>query len=138
MRGDAMSRVAAIVISCVFVFFFFKQKTAYEMRSSDWGSDVCSSGLQDDAPRVVPGPDGADYWLVEGRLEPNIGTNGVAGRPIEEWDIAPMRFDELREGTWSVEQRLREMDLNGVHTSRPEERRVGQECVRTRKYPGSP
>src|SRR3546814_6091547 len=54
--------------------------------------------LQDDAPRVVPGPDGADYWLVEGRLEPNIGTNGVAGRPIEEWDIAPMRFDELREG----------------------------------------
>src|SRR3546814_7045077 len=73
--------------------------------------------LQDDAPRVVPGPDGADYWLVEGRLEPNIGTNGVAGRPIEEWDIAPMRFDELREGTWSVEQRLRDMDLNGVHRS---------------------
>src|SRR3546814_3229322 len=26
-------------------FFFFKQKTAYEMRISDWSSDVCSSGL---------------------------------------------------------------------------------------------
>src|SRR3546814_8403785 len=26
-----------------FVFFFFKQKTAYEMRISDWSSDVCSS-----------------------------------------------------------------------------------------------
>src|SRR3546814_7142021 len=26
-------------------FFFFKQKTAYEMRSSDWSSDVCSSDL---------------------------------------------------------------------------------------------
>src|SRR3546814_2136472 len=26
-------------------FFFFKQKTAYEMRISDWGSDVCSSDL---------------------------------------------------------------------------------------------
>src|SRR3546814_8877883 len=28
-----------------FLFFFFKQKTAYEMRISDWGSDVCSSDL---------------------------------------------------------------------------------------------
>src|SRR3546814_1078812 len=30
----------------VCVFFFFKQKTAYEMRISDWSSDVCSSDLQ--------------------------------------------------------------------------------------------
>src|SRR3546814_3181147 len=30
----------------VFFFFFFKQKTAYEMRISDWSSDVCSSDLQ--------------------------------------------------------------------------------------------
>src|SRR3546814_6039993 len=30
---------------CYF-FFFFKQKTAYEMRISDWSSDVCSSDLQ--------------------------------------------------------------------------------------------
>src|SRR3546814_2296478 len=28
-----------------FVFFFFKQKTAYEMRISDWSADVCSSDL---------------------------------------------------------------------------------------------
>src|SRR3546814_12708976 len=28
-----------------FIFFFFKQKTAYEMRISDWSSDVCSSDL---------------------------------------------------------------------------------------------
>src|SRR3546814_7855988 len=28
-----------------FYFFFFKQKTAYEMRISDWSSDVCSSDL---------------------------------------------------------------------------------------------
>src|SRR3546814_11279167 len=28
-----------------FMFFFFKQKTAYEMRISDWSSDVCSSDL---------------------------------------------------------------------------------------------
>src|SRR3546814_10642557 len=30
---------------CLFFIFFFKQKTAYEMRSSDWSSDVCSSDL---------------------------------------------------------------------------------------------
>src|SRR3546814_1724127 len=29
------------------MFFFFKQKTAYEMRISDWSSDVCSSDLVD-------------------------------------------------------------------------------------------
>src|SRR3546814_3758670 len=32
----------------VISFFFFKQKTAYEMRISDWSSDVCSSDLQVD------------------------------------------------------------------------------------------
>src|SRR3546814_5858306 len=36
----------------LFVFFFFKQKTAYEMRISDWSSDVCSSDLQADGGRV--------------------------------------------------------------------------------------
>src|SRR3546814_3653935 len=30
---------------CFLFFFFFKQKTAYEMRMSDWSSDVCSSDL---------------------------------------------------------------------------------------------
>src|SRR3546814_3813818 len=30
----------------VLVFLFFKQKTAYEMRISDWSSDVCSADLQ--------------------------------------------------------------------------------------------
>src|SRR3546814_3342958 len=36
-----------LLLECVFylVFFFFKQKTAYEMRISDWSSDVCSSDL---------------------------------------------------------------------------------------------
>src|SRR3546814_18424903 len=32
-------------VTMVFLFFFFKQKTAYEMRISDWSSDVCSSDL---------------------------------------------------------------------------------------------
>src|SRR3546814_19219157 len=45
------------VLSICF-FFFFKQKTAYEMRISDWSSDVCSSDLRNPpetaAPRRAP------------------------------------------------------------------------------------
>src|SRR3546814_10757843 len=39
-----MSAVLCLVLLLVFVFFF-KQKTAYELRISDWSSDVCSSDL---------------------------------------------------------------------------------------------
>src|SRR3546814_10919162 len=35
----------SVRVWCI-VFFFFKQKTAYEMRISDWSSDVCSSDLR--------------------------------------------------------------------------------------------
>src|SRR3546814_5185123 len=35
----------------LFLFFFFKQKTAYEMRISDWSSDVCSSDLMNHVGR---------------------------------------------------------------------------------------
>src|SRR3546814_6235705 len=38
-----------------FFFFFFKQKTAYEMRISDWSSDVCSSDLDRDELAVGAG-----------------------------------------------------------------------------------
>src|SRR3546814_5636131 len=40
-----------IIVVCI---FFFKQKTAYEMRISDWSSDVCSSDLPD-APQQPSG-----------------------------------------------------------------------------------
>src|SRR3546814_4954597 len=43
-------------VCCVLVVFcfFFKQKTAYEMRISDWSSDVCSSDLQGITVFLVP------------------------------------------------------------------------------------
>src|SRR3546814_11788907 len=37
-----------LICELLFSFFFFKQKTAYEMRISDWSSDVCSSDLHRD------------------------------------------------------------------------------------------
>ena len=44
-------------------FFFFKQKTAYEVVSRDWSSDVCSSDLTNNVPRVVSVP-GNQMWLA--------------------------------------------------------------------------
>src|SRR3546814_19251344 len=38
---------------CVDLFFFFRQNTAYEMRISDWSSDVCSSDLEAAACRRI-------------------------------------------------------------------------------------
>src|SRR3546814_3349794 len=38
---------------CRVFFFFFKQKTAYEMRISDWSSDVCSSDLLTDVEQLL-------------------------------------------------------------------------------------
>src|SRR3546814_2323377 len=40
----------------MFNFFFFKQKTAYEMRISDWSSDVCSSDLVDSYVDIYNSP----------------------------------------------------------------------------------
>src|SRR3546814_2305408 len=46
------------------VLFFFKQKTAYEMRISDWSSDVCSSDLRSADPEVIA-PANSDALLPE-------------------------------------------------------------------------
>src|SRR3546814_8243465 len=58
--------------------FFFKQKTAYEMRISDWSSDVCSSDL-------LP----ASYALV--RLHNQLGHMTIAGRNA----VAMIDFDQI-------------------------------------------
>src|SRR3546814_9188242 len=52
-----MSFLLCLRVSLLFVyvwfFFFFKQKTAYELLLSDWSSDVCSSDLADQVERQV-------------------------------------------------------------------------------------
>src|SRR3546814_18309582 len=73
-------RLLSIVV--VFVFFFFKQKTAYEMRISDWSSDVCSSDLPACASRqptprpTTPAPTMATRGRAEAPLE---------SCPLESW-----------------------------------------------------
>src|SRR3546814_2001338 len=51
--------------------FFFKQKTAYEMRISDWSSDVCSSDLHDGGGRGLQrmtGTQAGDLDIIEAEL----------------------------------------------------------------------
>src|SRR3546814_10187145 len=50
----------------LFCFFFFKQKTAYEMRISDWSSEVCSSDLLEIAEAVDAALGALDRKAVEG------------------------------------------------------------------------
>src|SRR3546814_6960580 len=54
--------------------FFFKQKTAYEMRISDWSSDVCSSDLLDDI--LSGGLTRGRVFLLEG--SPGTGKTTIA------------------------------------------------------------
>src|SRR3546814_8150576 len=54
-----------MILLCFFVFFFFKQKTAYEMRISDWSSDVCSSDLDLHHGRAHrPGGSGDEHGIA--------------------------------------------------------------------------
>src|SRR3546814_7596662 len=56
--------VRRVVTSKLFIFFF-KQKTAYELRISDWSSDVCSSDLDPDVVQLAL----RDVGLPEDTLE---------------------------------------------------------------------
>src|SRR3546814_4667138 len=46
--GTELLDEVCMLMVCLYLCFFFKQKTAYEMRISDWSSDVCSSDLDVD------------------------------------------------------------------------------------------
>src|SRR3546814_2221744 len=59
--------MVCVLVFCVCVFFFFKQKTAYEMRIGDWSADVCSSDLSppgEVAGSFVFGSEGAIIFIM--------------------------------------------------------------------------
>src|SRR3546814_1488318 len=100
--------------------FFFKQKTAYEMRISDWSSDVCSS----------------DLALLLGRdvtLERSLRAALVESR---------QRYKDLVEISndfaWETDGEGRFAFVSPRGALRSEERRVGQECVSTCRSRWSP
>src|SRR3546814_2290908 len=97
------------------VFFFFKQKTAYEMRISDWSSDVCSSDL------------------IKGAIARNpIATFSLEVRML----FNSFRARKYRGGSVHARARRRESPFAGQ--GRSEERRVGKECVSTCRSRWSP
>src|SRR3546814_3531806 len=109
--------------SCVrYLFcFFFKQKTAYEMRISDWSSDVCSSDLEPAASRP---------------------STRVARR-VHLWqqertaDVSGARPGYRRHGQPLGQRALRHCSED-CRDARSEERRVGKECVSTCRSRCSP
>src|SRR3546814_13618603 len=96
-------------------FFFFKQKTAYGMRISDWSSDVCSSDLQR-------------------RVAENAGGGSDLRRRIRARSagLGAIRGDAGRHGGAA-----RQDHVPGAR-ARSEERRVGKECVSTCRSRWSP
>src|SRR3546814_15162395 len=70
-------------------FFFFKQKTAYEMRISDWSSDVCSSDL--------------DLTPLARSLIAECARWGDEDAPLDDYALA--MFRALAEATWALAER---------------------------------
>src|SRR3546814_5749923 len=107
---------------CFFALFFFKQKTAYEMRISDWSSDVCSSDLTAQSiirQNVIDAVDLRQHDLVV----PGLFGGGV-GR-VEDALIIETQYLVL-------------LCCRLSNGGRSEERRVGKECVSTCRSRWSP
>ena len=52
--------------------------------------------------------------MYEGQEIANVALNAVAGRPQEEYGIEPTSFAELRAGCYDIDERVKDMDANGV------------------------
>src|SRR3546814_972097 len=102
------------------MFFFFKQKTAYEMRISDWSSDVCSSDLG-----------GCLYASLLSMSSTTTGADSVVKRAAAKLDVVA--------GLTTVSVRIPGMSGNSTSSVfRSEERRGGKECVSTCRSRWSP
>src|SRR3546814_2138383 len=106
--------------------FFFKQKTAYEMRISDWSSDVCSSDLHDQLHR--PGERSKEFGRQTSVY--SAGDTAISLLPAsgEDWQQC------LHPGTPADVHRLGTLAMD----DRSEERRVGKEWVSTCRSRWSP
>ena len=66
------------------------------------------------APKLVHKDNGTDVWQYEGAEIPNIGLNAVAGKPPEEYGIEPTALADIRKGCWDIDERVNDMNRNGV------------------------
>src|SRR3546814_13493270 len=119
------------------LFFFFKQKTAYEMRISDWSSDVCSSDLAGIKRFSVRQRELAER-IREARatVEQNAGAAAANDDLTEQLNWSIRIFDERAKSmTYLCEQPVlleqRAFALGRTIYFRSDERRVGKECAST-------
>src|SRR3546814_6791434 len=117
-----MSRTVLLSLCC---FFFFKQKTAYEMRISDWSSDVCSSDLT-----VDEGRQSMRYRVTEAATGRMATSSTSAGTSLLVLRVA------IALSVFMMISRLNFSKLS--KQVRSEERRVGKECVSTCRSRWSP
>src|SRR3546814_18319030 len=112
-----------------FFCFFFKQKTAYELRISDWSSDVCSSDLH--APAFIDQSD--DLHEIDLILDhPDALALNLLG---QFWSGELQLVLHLHLGNVRIGALLEGNDDLGASS---EERRVGKECVSTCRSRWSP
>src|SRR3546814_4964453 len=77
------------------IFFFFKQKTAYEMRISDWSSDVCSSDLAKNIAQAYEWVNYVHSPEVSAKVADGSGYNPVVkGADKLLSDVARKNFEE--------------------------------------------
>src|SRR3546814_11753773 len=129
---------------CRLVVFFFKQKTAYEMRISDWSSDVCSSDLVVLRPAVGVDAVVEDLAVLEAQVVPVKQAAALVA--VEDAQVhAPMQRDRQAHGQgggavdhWLVlagQQRVQGRPGEPAgRVLRAEERSVGKEWVSTCSY----
>src|SRR3546814_4494885 len=121
--------------------FFFKQKTAYEMRISDWSSDVCSSDLPTRAHRRICRLLSRAIWLRRARRRFDPGYAGGLSRKRPRLHALAREIMSGEGGRsegkslLSAEEELGELPVEPI---RSEERRVGKECVSTCRSRWSP
>src|SRR3546814_10795998 len=115
-------------VTFVFVVFFFKQKTAYEMRISDWGSDVCSSDLD---------PHQLSLHHRVGVAVLPIGVDARCGEHHDQADGQQQRGG-TQEQVVGRQRTVQRTSQGGESAGRSEERRVGKECVSTCRSRWSP
>ena len=80
----------------------------------DMWDDHLPAKFRDEAPKLVRGDNGIDVWHYQGQQMPNVGLNAVAGRPPAEYGVDPTSFDHMRPGCFDHNERVRDMDANGV------------------------
>jgi len=70
---------------------------------------------RDAGPQIIETAEGNHVWRYEGKLFPQIGLNAVAGKPREEYGMEPVRYDHMIPGCYDAAERIKDMDIDGVH-----------------------